>query len=84
VNSDNLTALADRTYNSRPNVNNPDWSFDSVDAARLDMPSQVQSDLVATTKNYQSYISGLGNLSSGTTGDEPYVEQSSTVATALD
>jgi hypothetical protein len=84
LNSDNLTALADRTYNSRPNVNNPDWSFDAVDAARLDMASQVQSDLVATTKNYQSYISGLGNLSSGTTGDEPYIEQSSTVATALD
>jgi hypothetical protein len=84
VNSDNLTALADRTYNSRPNVNNPDWSFDAVDAARLDMASQVQSDLVANTKNYQSYISGLGNLSSGTTGDEPYIEQSSTVATALD
>jgi Carbohydrate binding module (family 6) len=84
VNGDNLTALADRTYNSRPNVNNPDWSFDAVDAARLDMPSQVQSDLVAITESYQSYISGLGNLSSGTTGDEPYIEQSSTVATAMD
>ena len=84
VNGDNLTALADRTYNSRPNVNNPDWSFDAVDAARLDMPSQVESDLVAITESYQSYISGLGNLSSGTIGDEPYIEQSSTVATAMD
>jgi hypothetical protein len=84
VNGDNLTALADRTYNSRPNVNNPDWSFDAVDAARLDMASQVESDLVAITESYQSYISGLGNLSSGTTGDEPYIEQSSTVATAMD
>jgi hypothetical protein len=84
VNGDNLTALADRTYNSRPNVNNPDWSFDAVDAARLDMPSQVSSDLVAITESYQSYISGLGNLSSGTTGDEPYIEQSSTVAVAMD
>ena len=84
VNGDNLTALADRTYNSRPNVNNPDWSFDAVDAARLDMPSQVESDLVAITESYQSYISGLGNLSSGTPGDEPYIEQSSTVATAMD
>ena len=84
VNGDNLTALADRTYNSRPNVNNPDWSFDAVDAARLDMPSQVSTDLVAITESYQSYISGLGNLSSGTVGDEPYIEQSSTVATAMD
>src|SRR5271170_5329318 len=74
VNGDNLTALADRTYNSRPNVNNPDWSFDAVDAARLDMAGQVESDLVAVTESYQSYISGLGNLSSGTTGDEPYIE----------
>jgi hypothetical protein len=84
VNGDNLTALADRTYNSRPNVNNPDWSFDAVDAARLDMASQVSSDLVAITESYQSYISGLGNLSSGTTGDEPYIEQASTVAVAMD
>ena len=84
VNGDNLTALADRTYSSRPNVNNPDWSFDAVDAARLDMSSQVESNLVAITESYQSYISGLGNLSSGTVGDEPYIEQSSTVATAMD
>ncbi len=85
VNGDNLTALADRTYNNRPNgTNAADWSFDAVDAARLDMPSQVAADLTAITENYQSYISGLGNLSSGTTGDEPYIEQSSIVATAMD
>jgi hypothetical protein len=83
VNGDNLTALADRTYNSRPNVNSPDWSFDAVDAARLDMGSQVASDLTAITENYQTFISGLANLGGGT-GDEPYIEQSSTVATALD
>jgi hypothetical protein len=84
VNGDNLTALADRTYNSRPNQNNPDWSFDAVDAARLDMSSQVASDLTTNTENYQAYISGMANLSSGTVGDEPYIEQQSTVATALD
>jgi Carbohydrate binding module (family 6) len=84
VNGDNLTALADRTYNSRPNITNPDWSFDAVDAARLDMGSQVAADLSAVTQNYQAYISGLANLFSGSTGDEPYIEQSSTVATAMD
>ena len=84
VNGDNLTALADRTYNSRPNVNDADWSFDAVDAARLDMASQVQSDLTANTESYQSYISGLANLSGGSVGDEPYIEQQSGVATALD
>ena len=43
VNGDNLTALADRTYNSRPNTDSNDWSYDAVDAARLDMGSQVSS-----------------------------------------
>ena len=84
VNGDNLTALADRTYNSRPNVNIADWSYDAVDAARLDMSSQVQSDLVANTERYQAYISGLSSFSGGSPGDEPYLEQSSIVATAMD
>jgi hypothetical protein len=84
VNGDNLTALADRTYTNRPNVTNPDWSLDAVDAARLDMPGQVAADLTAITENYQAYISGLSNLSGSSTGDEPYIEQSSTVATAMD
>ena len=84
VNGDNLTALADRTYNSRPNVTSNDWSFDAVDAARLDMSSQVQSDLVANVEKYQGYISGLSSFNGDTPGDEPYIEQSSTVATAMD
>jgi hypothetical protein len=84
VNGDNLTALADRTYNTRPNVNNPDWSFDAVDAARLGMGSQVASDLTTVTENYQAFISGMANLFNGNVGDEPYIEQQSTVATALD
>jgi Carbohydrate binding module (family 6)/F5/8 type C domain len=84
VNGDNLTALADRTYNSRPNVNIADWSYDAVDAARLDLSSQVQSDLVANTERYQAYISGLSSFSGGSPGDEPYLEQSSIVATAMD
>ena len=84
VNGDNLTALADRTYTNRPNNNDADWSFDAVDAARLDMASQVASDLTANTESYQAYISGLANLSGGSVGDEPYIEQQSGVATALD
>jgi hypothetical protein len=82
VNGDNLTALADRTYNSRPNVDIADWSFDAVDAARLDMGSQVSSDLVANTEKYQTYISGLAAYDS--TPDEPYIEQQANVATAMD
>ena len=40
-------------------MNCNDWSYDAVDAARLDMGSQVSSDLVANTEKYQTYISGL-------------------------
>jgi hypothetical protein len=56
VNGDNLTALADRTYNSRPDVDSNDWSFDAVDAARLDMGSRVSSDLVANTEKYRTHF----------------------------
>src|SRR5580700_9006332 len=82
VNGDNLTALAARTYNSRPTNDGNDWSYDAVDAARLDMGSQVSSDLVANTEKYQAYISGLAEFDS--TPDEPYIEQASNVATTLD
>jgi hypothetical protein len=80
---DNLTALADRTYNSRQYINQPDWTYDSIDAARLDMAPQVASDLTASTESYQVYISGLAawNPSSA---DEPYIEQPANVAATLD
>lgn len=81
--SGSLTALADRTYQYRPNVNTPDWNFDAIDAARLDMSGQVQSDLVASTEKYQAYVSGMGSWQDGA-GDEPYIEQAAGVAAALD
>jgi hypothetical protein len=83
VNGDNLTALADRTYTYRPNINNPDWTYDSVDAARLDMGSQIASDLTASTEKYQLYISGLAAWNPSSP-DEPYIEHASNVATTLD
>jgi hypothetical protein len=83
VGGDNLTALADRTYAYRPNVNTPDWNFDAIDAARLDMAAQVQSDLIASTEKYQAYPSGMGAWQGGV-GDEPYIEQSGVATTALD
>jgi hypothetical protein len=81
--SGTLTALADRTYDYRPNVDNPDWSFDAIDAARLDMASQVESNLVDLTESYQKFISGMGTWQGGT-GDQPYIEQPAAVSTALD
>ena len=84
VAGDNLTALEDRTYTSRPNQVSNDWSFDAVDAARLDLPGQVESDMTAITEKYQAYIDGMANLFGSSPGDEPYIEQSSTIATASD
>ena len=69
VNGDNLTALADRTYNSKPNTDSNDWSFDAVDAARLDMGSQVSTDLVNNTEKYQTYISGLAAFNPGSSDE---------------
>jgi Cellulose binding domain/Putative Ig domain len=83
VNGDDLTALADRTYNHRQYVNNPDWTYDSIQAARLDLAPQVSSDLVADTEKYQVYISGLAAWNPSSV-DEPYIEQVSNVAATLD
>ncbi|MBS2966994.1 putative Ig domain-containing protein, partial [Actinocrinis puniceicyclus] len=83
VNGDNLTALADRTYSHRQYVNNPDWTYDSVQAARLDMSSEVANDLVNSTKSYQVYPSGLAAWNPGSL-DEPYIEHVSNVAATLD
>ncbi len=83
VNGDNLTALAERTYQHRQYVNNPDWTYDSIQAARLDMASEVANDLVAATKSYQVYISGLAAWNPGSV-DEPYIEQDSNLAATLD
>jgi hypothetical protein len=82
VNGDDLTALARRTYSHRQYVNNPDWTYDSVQAARLDLASEVATDLVNSTKSYQVYPSGLAAWNPGSL-DEPYIEHVSNVAATL-
>jgi hypothetical protein len=53
--SDNspLTALADRTYTYRQFQNQADWDNSAIEAARLDMPSQLQSVLIQNVKKFQ-------------------------------
>jgi hypothetical protein len=77
-----MIALAKRTYTSRSYVNAGDWTFDSLQAARLGLASEVQNDLLNATKSYQVYPSGLANLGASK-GDEPYVEQSGVAAAAV-
>jgi Bacterial Ig-like domain len=79
----NLFALEQRSYTSRPNVGGNDWSYDAVDAARLEQPAQVRSDLVSLTESHQVYDSGLADIGS-TVGYQPYQEQSANVAAAVD
>jgi len=80
--SSSLTALAKRTYASRSYVNANDWTFDSLQAARLGLASEVQADLLAATRSYQVYPSGLAGFG-GTKGNEPYVEQAGVAAAAV-
>ena len=63
VEGDNLTALEDRTYTSRPNVFGNDWSFDAIDAARLDMGSQVESDSSGSPRNISRSSPAWGRCS---------------------
>jgi hypothetical protein len=79
----NLFALEQRSYTSRLNRGGNDWSYDAVDAARLEQPSQVESNLISLTENHQVYPNGFADLGS-TVDYQPYMEQSAGVASAVD
>ena len=79
----NLFALEQRAYANRPNKGGNDWSFDAVDAARLEQPAQVQSNLISLTESHQVYPNGFADIGSSV-GYQPYMEQSAGVATAVD
>ncbi|GAA5187867.1 hypothetical protein GCM10023322_37170 [Rugosimonospora acidiphila] len=80
--SGSLTALAKRTYTSRSYVNGNDWSFDPLQAARLGLGGEVRSDLLAATRSYQAYPSGLASFT-GTPASEPYLEQAGVLAATV-
>lgn len=75
------TALAQRTFTQRPNVERNDWSLDPIDAARLGRPADLAKTLVDLTEQYQLRPSGLAAF--GANYAEPYAEQGAVVATAL-
>ena len=79
----NLFALEQRSYTNRPNKGGNDWSYDAVDAARLEQPAQVESDLISLTETHQVYPNGFADIGSSV-GYQPYQEQSANVATAVD
>lgn len=80
-----LTALEDRTYTSRPNVNTNDWTMDAIDAARLGLANEVQSDLVSEVTKWQRLPDGMatGCCSTGRY-TQPYIEEVASTSAALD
>jgi Concanavalin A-like lectin/glucanases superfamily len=79
----NLFSLEQRSYANRPNKGGNDWSYDAVDAARLEQPAQVQANLISSTEAHQVYVNGLADIGSSV-GYQPYQEQSANVAAAVD
>jgi alpha-L-fucosidase 2 len=71
--------IAVRTFMTRRNQNEADWSFDPIQAARLGLSGQVKSSLLALTTRYQLYPSGLAKFF----GAEFYVEQVGVLTGAL-
>ncbi|MDX6352517.1 MAG: alpha-L-fucosidase 2, partial [Streptomyces sp.] len=78
----NLFALEQRSYAHRPNKGGNDWSMDAIDAARLQNPAEVRSDLISITEGHQVYPNGFADIGN-TVGYQPYIEQESGVATAV-
>lgn len=78
----NLFALEQRSYAHRPNKGGNDWSMDAIDAARLQNPAEVRSDLISLTEGHQVYPNGFADLGNSV-GYQPYIEQESGVATAV-
>ncbi len=76
-----LFALAQRTYEHRLFRSVADWSFDPIQAARLDMGSEVSETLERITQNSQHSVNGLANWDKQY--GEFYIEQTAVVAAAL-
>jgi alpha-L-fucosidase 2 len=76
-----LFELAKRTYEHRPFIANADWSYDPVQAARLDLGSEVRSMLLKITESSQHTINGFANWDKEY--GEFYVEQTGVTADAL-
>ena len=74
-----LHALGVRTFLSRPDKNENDWSADPVQAARLGLANEFRGSVLALTEKYQAYPSGLATFM----GPEFYVEQDGVLADAL-
>ena len=78
-----LSDLAKRTFADRPYVEDNDWSFDPIDAARLGLADDMVTTLTDLTERFQDRPSGLASFGVTVHQPEPYIEQGGVVATAL-
>ncbi|GAA4587764.1 hypothetical protein GCM10023194_37660 [Planotetraspora phitsanulokensis] len=78
----NLFALEQRSYAHRPNKGGNDWTMDAIHAARLQNAAEVRDNLISITQGHQVYPNGFADLGN-TVGYQPYIEQASGVATAV-
>lgn len=72
-----------RSYAHRPVTTGNDWSMDAIQAARLQNPDEVRDRLISITKSHQVYPNGFADIGNSI-GYQPYIEQMSGVATAVD
>lgn len=84
-----LFALAKRTYEHRLFNWAGAWSFDPIQAARLDMGEKVKSELLRSTETSARCINGFTGCSRRRPGDQAeqnpefYIEQSGVAADAI-
>jgi hypothetical protein len=86
-----LFALAKRTYEHRLYSKGGGWSFDPIQAARLDMAEEVKAALLRSTELSARCVNGFTGCRSKRDGDnspaderpEFYIEQSSVAADAI-
>jgi hypothetical protein len=73
--------LARRTYAHRPSPLAVDWSYDPIQAARLQLGAEVGTTLIALTKRFQNFVNGMAKWEAA--DKEFYVEQTGVLADAL-
>ena len=76
-----LFELARRTYAHRPSPTAVDWSYDPIQAARLELGSEVGSTLKTLTEKFQHYVNGMAQWENR--DREFYIEQAAVVADSL-
>lgn len=75
-------SLARRTFEHRPWPANIDWNYDPIQAARLELGSEVAKTLRTLTEKFQNYPNGMAKWDPSDT--EFYIEQAGVAAAALE